>query len=89
LVKKYDSSSEENMTFRNDLENTQAKVINQLKENITVENWNYSLEHRFSRDGIPRDYRDGAMIYETDHGVEKARLSELDSSSFLNAKFQI
>jgi hypothetical protein len=49
----------------------------------------YSAGSRKEGKGIPRDYRDGAMIYETSTRIEKARLNQLDSSTFQSTKFRV
>lgn len=84
-ITKYDSNSSENITFRNDAQESIEKVQIDSNHQIQIT----SMEHRSSRDSVPRDYRSGAMLFETENGVEKARLCDLDSSNFLNTQFQI
>lgn len=89
VISNYNSTSIENMTFRNELRGTLQNASRNSVQDVLVDDFNSPTEHRSSRDSIPRDYRDGAMIYETENGPEKARLCELDSSTHLNTKFMI
>lgn len=62
--------------------NTKPIVIQSSKQE-------YSVSSKGSRNDLPRDYRDGAMIYQTAERVEKARLADLNSSGYRNTKFEI